>query len=78
MAGEPILFTQAGCGESAKVRAWLNDRGISFRERDASMDFTAAQELYVTGTFATPLLVVGTEQVLGFRPEAFVDLLEGS
>ena len=75
MADEPVLYTQAGCAESAKVRAWLSDQGIAFAERDASADPTAAWELYATGTFATPLLVVGNEKVLGFRPRAFGALL---
>ena len=54
MVNEPILYTQAGCAESAKVRAWLTDHGIAFTERDASRDPEAAQALAETGTFATP------------------------
>ncbi len=75
MAAEPILYTQAGCGETAKVRAWLTERGITFAERDASVDPAAARELYATGTFATPLLVVGDQKLLGFRPRKFAALL---
>ena len=75
MAAEPILYTQAGCGESAKVRAWLTERGIAFAERDASADPAAARELSATGTFATPLLVVGERKVLGFRPRELDGLL---
>ncbi len=72
---EPTLYTQAGCAESAKVRSWLADRGIAFTERDASSDPAAAQALAATGTFATPLLVMGNERVLGFRPGALAALL---
>ena len=68
--GVPILYGQAGCGESAAVRAWLDRRGIAFVERDAGDDPDAAAALAATGTFATPLLVVGDERVLGFRPDA--------
>ncbi|MDP9355953.1 MAG: hypothetical protein M3R02_11870 [Chloroflexota bacterium] len=32
-------------------------------------DLTVAEALAATGTFATPLLVVGQTQVLGSRPE---------
>ena len=70
-----ILYTQAGCAESAKVRAWLVERGIAFTERDVSRDPEAARALAATGIFATPLLVVGEETVLGFRPEAFAAAL---
>lgn len=74
--GAPILYTQAGCAESAKVRAWLADRGVAFTERDVSADPDAVRALYATGTFATPLLVVGEENVLGFRPEALAAVLD--
>ena len=67
-AQQVTLYTQAGCAESAKVRSWLADHGITFTERDASGDPDAARALNATGTFATPLLVVGEEKVLGFRP----------
>jgi arsenate reductase-like glutaredoxin family protein len=77
MADEPILYTQAGCAESAKVRAWLVERGIAFAERDTSGDLDAAHALYATGTFATPLLVVGKQTVLGFRPETLAVVLDG-
>lgn len=72
---EPALYTQAGCSESAKVRSWLTDHSIPFTERDASADPEAAAALAATGTFATPLLVVGETTVLGFRPQALMALL---
>ena len=75
MADEPILYTQAGCAESAKVRSWLADHEVAFIERDAGGDPDAAQALTATGTFATPLLVVGGEKVLGFRPEELTEAL---
>ena len=68
MAGKPILYTQAGCAESAKVRTWLAEHGVRFAERDAGADPGVARDLHATGVFATPLLVVGTDKVLGFRP----------
>lgn len=72
----PILYTQAGCAESAKVRSWLTDQGIPFDERDASADPQAAAALAATDTFATPLLVIGDERVLGFREQALAALLD--
>lgn len=71
----PILYTQTGCAESARVRAWLADHGIAFIELDVGGDPAAAVALAATGTFATPLLVVGDKKVLGFRPAALVRVL---
>jgi glutaredoxin len=73
---EPILYTQAGCAESAKVRSWLIEHGIPFTERDASADPEAAVALAATGTFATPLLVNGERNVLGFRPMSLTRALQ--
>ncbi len=64
----PILYTQSGCADSPKVRDWLVERGVPFVERNVTGDLDAAMALYRTGTFATPLLVVGETRVLGFRP----------
>lgn len=75
---ELILYTQPGCGESAKVRAWLTEHGIAFTERDASADPAAAAALAATGTFATPLVVVGKRTIVGFRPAAMEAALKTS
>lgn len=74
----PTLYTQPGCGESAQVRAWLTERGIAFTERSVVDDLAAAEALAATGTFATPLLVVGETRVLGFRPEHLAAALAGN
>ncbi len=71
----PTLYTQPGCGESARVRAWLTERSIAFVERSVADDLAAAQALASSGIFATPLLVVGQTQVLGFRPERLAVVL---
>lgn len=73
----PILYTQTGCAESAKVRAWLSDRGIAFTEHNVSGDPIAARALYDTGVFATPLLAVGSQRVVGFRPRSLAALIGG-
>jgi arsenate reductase-like glutaredoxin family protein len=74
---EPILYTQAGCAESAQVRSWLTERGITFSERNTSNDPESATELAATGVFATPVLVVGDQIVVGFRPKAIAAALQG-
>ena len=63
-----VLYTQAGCADSPRVRDWLVARGVAFVERDVTGDPDAAMALYRTGTFATPLLVIGQTRLLGFRP----------
>ena len=74
---EPILYSQAGCAESARVRRWLVAHGVSFSERDAGSDPAAALALAATGIFATPLLVIGDRTVLSPRPRILTALLGG-
>ena len=71
----PTLYTQTGCADSARVRVWLSERDIPFVERNVTSDLAAAQDLIATGTFATPLLVTGMRQVLGFRPTQLASAL---
>jgi hypothetical protein len=77
----PVLYTQSDCpggaAEGARVRAWLRARGVSFAERNVTGDLDAAQALYATGVFATPLLVVAGATVLGYRPAALAAALGG-
>jgi glutaredoxin len=71
-----VLYTQDGCADSARVRTWLTARSIPFVERNVTSDAVAARDLAATGVFATPLLVVGSERVLGYRPKVLAAALE--
>lgn len=73
-----ILYSQTSCAESARVRAWLQQRGIPYLDRNVSEDRAAAQALVDTGIFATPLLVIGDRSVLGFLPLAIEATLRAS
>jgi glutaredoxin len=73
-----ILYTQTGCADSRKVRGWLAERGVLFVERNVTGDLDAATALMATSIFATPLLVVGDEQVFGFRPDKLAAVLASS
>jgi hypothetical protein len=76
MDDSPRLYTQIGCADSARVRRWLTDHGIPFVERDVTGDAVVARELAATGIFATPLMVVGRERILGYRPDALLAAVE--
>ncbi len=71
----PVLYTQNGCSESCQARAWLTERCITFTERNATGDIDVAKALLTTGTFATPLLMIGNRTVLGFRPDTLATAL---
>lgn len=75
----PVLYTQTDCSDSvaecAQVRAWLIQRGIDFVEHNVTGNLAAAEALYQTGLFATPLLIADGTKVLGFRPRELAAVL---
>jgi len=71
----PILYTQTGCVDSRRVHDWLAQWGVTVIERNVTGDLAAVEALALTGTFATPLLVIGDRTVLGFRPALLANAL---
>ena len=71
-----MVFTQAGCADSGRVRRWLTDQRIPFVERNVTGDHDAARALLATGHFGTPLTLVGDVAVVGFQPAALTAALE--
>ena len=71
--GEPavVIYTQSGCADSARVRDWLIRRGIPFHEHNVTDDPAAMQELASRRVFATPLVVIGERQILGYQSGEF-------
>ncbi len=75
-----ILYTQTDCADSVaegqQVRSWLVQHDIPFTERNVTGDLKAAQALYETGVFATPLLVVDDIKVLGYRARELSEVFD--
>ena len=71
----PVLYTQTGCADSARVRGWLQQHGIPFVERNVTDDPAAMADLARQQVFATPLLVVGDQQIFGYQPAALTAIL---
>lgn len=65
-----ILFTQTGCADSGHVRDWLAARNIPVVERNVTDDPDAMADLAAQPFFATPLLIIGQQIILGYRPQA--------
>lgn len=67
MAKSVVVYTQPGCLFCGKVRAYLNQRGVTFAERDVSTDEQAMSWLEDQGFFATPVTVIDGTAVVGFN-----------
>jgi glutaredoxin len=75
MTALPILFTRTACADSLRARTWLVKQGIAFAEYDIERDVEAARERFGVRVTAAPLLLAGRAAVLGYRPDAFVELI---
>lgn len=66
----PIVYTTPTCVWCGRVKSWLTQQGVSYREVDISADSRAADALVAkSGQMGVPQIEVGSEIVVGFdRP----------
>ncbi len=63
---EVVVFTMTGCQHCAGVKAYLDEKGIAFSERNVLEDEKAMADFRELGYRGTPVTVVGDEAVVGF------------
>lgn len=64
------IYTQSTCGYCEELKTYLKKRNIEFIEKNISKDKEAWNELVNKyKSRATPLIVYGDKQLLGFNPE---------
>ena len=82
MAGpQVVVFTMTGCPHCAGVKAYLEEKGIAFSERNVLEDDQAMADFRALGFRGTPVTLVGEEAIVGFDREKFEKVLrptEGS
>jgi glutaredoxin len=61
-----VVFTMTGCQHCAGVKAYLNEKGIAFTERNVLEDDKAMADFRELGYRGTPVTVAGDEAVVGF------------
>jgi glutaredoxin 3 len=70
------VYTTPTCGFCYQVKAFLNQRGVPFVERDVSRDPQAANEMIrLSGQQGVPVVVIDGQVVLGFNQPAIEQLL---
>ena len=60
-----VVFTMTGCQHCAGVKAYLNEKGIAFTERNVLEDDKAMADFRELGYRSTAVTVVGDEAVIG-------------
>lgn len=71
-AGQVILYRNASCGYCKRAAAYMSSRGIPFSERDINANSAWMGEYRAYGgNGGVPLLVFGSETMMGFSEAAF-------
>ena len=76
--GQPIvvMYATKQCGYCIKAKAYFEDEGIPYVERDINQDRSAKRDYKALQGTGTPLIYVGYRRVNGFNVKALDDALE--
>lgn len=73
-----VVYTMTGCSHCAGLKAYLNEKGIEFTERNVLEDDEAMTDFKKLGFRGTPVTVIGEETMVGFDRSKFDELLAGA
>jgi glutaredoxin-like protein NrdH len=76
MTDEVVIFTTPGCTSCGHAKAFLEERGVPFVERNLAADSRAMEELIALGARMLPVVRVGSRMISGFDPAAIGALLQ--
>ncbi len=71
-----VVFTSNTCGYCHMVKDYLNEKGLSFEEKNVSTDPAARKELMSQGFMGVPVIYIGDEIVQGFDKNKLDALLK--
>lgn len=75
--GPVTLYVTSWCPYCRKARAYLNARGISFREIDVETPSGKTAFAPVKGSGGVPVLTQGNRRIQGFSPQAYDQFFTG-
>ncbi len=76
MEKKVVVYTSNTCGYCHMVKDYLNEKKISFEEKNVSTDASARKELMSQGFMGVPVIYVGEEIVQGFDKNKLDALLK--
>ena len=63
---EITVYTMTGCQHCVGVKAYLEEKGLAFTERNVLEDDKAMEDFRKLGFRGTPVIIIGDETVVGF------------
>ncbi|MDR7869658.1 MAG: glutaredoxin family protein [Tissierellaceae bacterium] len=61
-----VVYTSNTCPYCTLAKNYLDERGVSYTEKNVQTDKTARQELMGMGHMGVPVLVIDGEEIVGF------------
>ncbi|NLY76771.1 MAG: glutaredoxin family protein [Tissierellia bacterium] len=75
MAKDVIIYTSNTCPYCVTAKEYLQEKGISYTEKNIQEDLTARKELMDMGHMGVPVLLIDGEEVVGFNKPKIDELL---
>lgn len=74
---EVVIYTSPTCPWCSKLKDYLDEKGVGYREVDVSEDYNAAMKMVdLTGQRSVPVLMKGEQYVIGYNPEQIDRILQ--
>lgn len=70
------MFTTSSCGVCKMAKAYMNQRGISYFEKDVEKNEDYLREFYARGGRGVPYIFVGDQSMEGFDPNRLERMLD--
>ncbi|PIP12239.1 MAG: NrdH-redoxin [bacterium (Candidatus Stahlbacteria) CG08_land_8_20_14_0_20_40_26] len=71
-----VVFSTPACPWCGRVKLYLRQRGIKFKDIDVAKDKTAARDMVRrTGQMGVPVLLIGSRPIVGFNKPLIDHLL---
>lgn len=72
-----VVFSTPSCPWCSRVKSYLRQRGIRFKDIDVSRDRAAARDMVRrSGQMGVPVLLIGSRPIIGFN-KSLIDRLLG-
>ncbi|CAI6084512.1 Glutaredoxin-like protein NrdH [Paenibacillus sp. JJ-100] len=71
-----IVYTSTNCPNCKSVKSFLDEKGITYEERNIETNDEFAQQVWDMGVRAVPLTVIGEHRILGMNKTQFAKVLD--
>lgn len=70
------IYTSPTCVHCKAAKAYMDENGISYEEKDVMSDQNARKWMMDRGYRGVPVLQIGEEEIVGFDPKKMQELLK--